>query len=554
VTVPGAGLEYPGLLRPHAMAAEDSLATFRALRLDGKIIVFYPTPGNQSFGNRLMVQDSTESPQIPCSPEDENVFLSPAVELERAGDTVAITALSAMCLSTNLWFDVSGRVEYMSPCLLWFLCTAYLVANGSEKKRFSVLPPSVFIGDRRIFNVPSPRYYAWTCKNMVHNSVYPHCKCKKHGRIGMSDTRVHPDSEFVVGQPVCRTCYNVYFERPPAGWIHKSRLERLFSPDMIRVVISPLLKGSLQHVLMGAVIWRMRSPHNPGASVSKLLRHGREYALSPRHSLSRAAELCPLLLMAVRMTKDPVVWRMYLDAQKAKHPGFTDMTDFKTDPALRSFHEHTGWHVRPPGSRPCRAVHGETTLEDPTVPALFQSIRFSRHDVVCMDTDMHAVLLRLREGDGRTVRLVVCSPDYQPAHCTLDARGIGVPTALPPRTSVAYSECVTWSFLLAVMKKAKHTTLYGCPEKSAGAIGSDPGAPGEPGKPVRGVYAELLMLSRADAGFEALTTAPPGVECTPLSGDKALSEATARFLRSPPTEPWPHARMDGATPSFLFPR
>jgi hypothetical protein len=462
------------------------------LRTDKGLVEFYAAPSAMSYKHRLVRRDVVEP-----APTDAWLEGLPGLQLFTQHGRTMIEPASAMCMAANLRFDDRGCVTHLCPAFLRFLCITFMIAHGAVRRRYDKLPEAVYSGDLKTWPTIVP--YSALVRGALRNTLLE-CKSKLHGQCGTDTLHVHGADVF--GEPVCTGCYRGTFE--PAGWVHVAVLASVLAAPVLKAVIRPLRRPGLRYALLGALI-------APG-TLDELTHAGRAYALCPEHYLANNFTDLDTLRQLVLVTS-PAVWQLYLRVRAAK---------YVADPTIAASLAYFGWCVRAP--RRGEAVYG-TPLAEPFTSepllSLYQTLRATKH--VVMTNDMYAVWRVLLKAAPGKIRLVAVAHDFDVPDPTLDARELWAVRPLPDSVSVAHAEDISWTQLRMLMG-ATSICLYGHLETAMNGVKSG------------GVFAGLASIRRE----WAVTTAPSGVETTPLGEGKAAALLTAQYLACGIA--WPHTR------------
>jgi hypothetical protein len=479
------------------VAINSGMVGRHVLRTDEGLVEFYAAAPAMSYNYRFVRRDV-----IAPAPTDAWLEGLPGLQLYTRHGRTGVEPASAMCMAANLRFDDRGCVTHLCPAFLRFLCITFMIAHGAVRRRYDKLPEAVYSGDLRTWQTIVP--YPALVRGAVRNTLLE-CKSKLHGLCG-TDT-LHPHGVVVFGKPVCTGCYRGTFE--PAGWVHVAMLASLLGAPVIKAMIRPLRKPGLRYALLGTIA---RAP----GTLDELMHAGRMYALCPEQFLADNFTDLDTLRQLVLVTS-PVVWQLYLGVRVAK---------YAADPTLAASLAYFGWCVRPP--RRGQAIYGTPLAEpftsEPSV-SLYQTLVIRRKNKkhVVMTNDMYAVWRILLKAAPGKVRLVAVAHDFDMPDPTLDARELWAVRPLPASVTVAHAEDISWTQLRMLMGVTS-IYLYGHLETAMNGVKSG------------GVFAGLASIRRE----WAVTTAPTGVETTPLGEGKEAALLTAQYLASGTA--WPHTR------------
>lgn len=496
--------------------------------------VFYGTKQSIDIKSFPVIRPYTEAPRIPM--EERAVALyrhCPSLLLvKRQTGHYTPDPASVYYTMENMRFHSDGTPSYIHPALLLFFMRCFVVGSGNNAKNWNyIIKSQLYMGPRDKFDIRPCAPMAVRVKRAKTNIIRDGCQSRT---CKTPSTPIHPISEYVVQQRMCRVCMG-HMVAGAENWFSMCEIRRWCAEGFLNVTFNRWMSWPLQFIFAGIVC----------AETMEL----KLTTLDEFETLGRRFMECPMDVVIPAwygMSKmhrtwlstigGPLFWRHATDlnshgAWTEKHIEATQATDV---------YNVFGWSL---------CVGGSHIVEKDWFGKFIQSV----DDPDNSDTVYPFRVLKIATGKrprygimksstyetwrrlllGARVRIRVCSVDFEPFlkdQCVVDASK-PVPTTLPRNTAihVINAHRITWGAMVRLLRTVgsrQTLTLYG----SFQASFMEP--------PV--VFADIVHtfrflngLSDPDIHYKVIIHEPgPELKALGFVSDHADEE---RVLKAPPT-------------------
>lgn len=359
-----------------------------------------------------------------------------------------------------LRFDFkTGAIEKFSPMVLrWAV------------KMHSVLTPSAPTNiERHVKSLKTTpeQHYLYRSRNQMTSQAIP-CQCKHHISIDDStDTPIHPSSEYVLGKPACRVCFNrIFYEPTGGGWLTLQTAKMHVSEYFVTTMLQRWMSAPVMYVLIGLVVlatFSERPIATERRTIAEYEHIGRVFVVSPieyalfHYGPVRHRDWFNVLSEML----GPVFWRVcrLYTASRACFPDF--MAVMSCPDSFRYF----GWCFnfgkhrlrKTPGF--LDGINGAVPFSKPAVSsaAPVQVITVRTDVFVFIRKSVYDVWWNIFNGTT-IVEIVCCAPGYVPPK---SYRSVDTAVTLEGSVSVGdfvsfhNADQMSWEWLSRVFRKSK---------------------------------------------------------------------------------------------------
>lgn len=363
--------------------------------------ILYGMKSDRLFKHAPVVREYSE-PMIE-TPQDESWFWShtPALQYIRKSNTnIYIEPTSVRALFLNMWFDdKTGTVTHLSQQYVrWVLKTI-----RTTHPDFPVLintKSSALIS--KGFSVSTFETHKMHFVNGVTSNK---CKCKSHKHT--FDDCIHPDSMFVVGQPVCITCFNTHYKTAHPSWIPIQYLKKILSRQLMELVFLHYTKNDVRHILIGIIAWNTTKHTSFPKSTKTLIVYGKAISSSPLFHILRTWNAETKTYNEFKEMFGPVVWKQIHIHQKHHFSGIHTMNGLTLQNNRQFLLDHGWFFTEEKKLRTNKYFFGEWKKKlfiDPPGRTPFQFFKSSKGHLI-INTHMYECWRYLLDGAKIDVRL-----------------------------------------------------------------------------------------------------------------------------------------------------